>query len=54
MLSPENDLVLNIEHEFNRDTITTFASFLQYLAAAILIGSRCFVKSIPFHSMKGE
>lgn len=45
MLNPINDLHLNVEHEFHRDAITTFASFLQHLAATILIGSRCFVKS---------
>lgn len=54
MLNPTNDLILNIEYEFNGDTMTTFASFLQHLAAAILIGTRCFVKSILLHFMKGE
>lgn len=46
--------ILNIEHEFKRDAVTTFSSFLQYLAATILVGSRCFVKSIPLHFLKGE
>lgn len=54
MLKTINDLHLNVEHEFNRDTKTTFASFLQHLTATILIGSRCFVKSTPFHFMKEE
>lgn len=49
-----NYLHVNVELELNRDAITTFAPFLQHLAATILIGSRCFVKSPPFHFMKGE